>query len=306
VMAYDSFEVIDMLINETGKATNLTKKAIEYYTEHQLVSPAILENGYRDFSADDIARLKKISILRKLGLSTEEVKAVLADESADMFQKLSVQKELGIQREQAKKVVLEKLCCGKGYSEIIADLKAIEESATVTEKILDAFPGYYGRFICLHFARFLNEPVVTGEQRSAYLEIVKFLDSVPSLDFPEDLQAFLIDSTKGTTINSIKEILENTMQYMEDPERFLSENKHYLDKYVEYKQSEEYKNSQMYKIQALMKEFNKTNGYYDVFIPAMKKLSVSYTEYCRKMEIANEKLIARYPEIGKLHEEGQS
>ncbi|MHC1719777.1 MAG: MerR family transcriptional regulator [Clostridiaceae bacterium] len=291
-----------MLINEAGKATNLTKKAIEYYTEHQLVFPSILENGYRDFSADDIERLKKISIFRKLGLSTEEVKAVLADESVDMIQKLSVQKELGIQREQAKKVILEKLCCGKEYSEIIVDLKAIEESATVTEKILDAFPGYYGRFICLHFARFLNEPVVTDEQRSAYLKIVKFLDSVPSLYFPEDLQAFLLESTKGITINSIKEILENTRQSMENPEKFLSENQHYLDKYIEYKQSEEYKNSPLYKVQVLMKEFNKTSGYYDVFIPAMKKLSASYAEYYRKMETANEKLLARYPEIEKLHE----
>jgi DNA-binding transcriptional MerR regulator len=284
-MVYDRFEVIDMFINEACKETNLTKKAIEYYTEHQLVFPAFLENGYRDFSTDDIARLKKISIFRKIGLSTEEVKAVLADESIDMFQKLSVQKELGIQREQAKKTILEKLSCGKEYSDIIADLKAIEEGTTVTEKILDAFPGYYGRFICLHFARFLNEPIVTVEQRSAYLEIVRFLDSVPSLDFPEDLQNFLLESTKGFTINSIKEILENTMKSMEDPEKFLLENKHYLDKYVEYKQSEEYKNSQMYKVQALMKEFNKTSGYYEVFIPAKKKLSGSYAEYCRKWKL---------------------
>lgn len=38
-----------MLINETAKFCNLTKKAVEYYTEQGMVNPAILENGYRDF-----------------------------------------------------------------------------------------------------------------------------------------------------------------------------------------------------------------------------------------------------------------
>lgn len=42
-------EMIIMLINEVAKLCNLTKKAVEYYTEQGLISPNILENGYRDF-----------------------------------------------------------------------------------------------------------------------------------------------------------------------------------------------------------------------------------------------------------------
>ncbi|MDD2999071.1 MAG: MerR family transcriptional regulator, partial [Candidatus Riflebacteria bacterium] len=49
-----------MLIKTTSKVTDLTKKAIEYYTEQGLISPAILENGYRDFNEKDVERLKKI------------------------------------------------------------------------------------------------------------------------------------------------------------------------------------------------------------------------------------------------------
>jgi DNA-binding transcriptional MerR regulator len=289
-----------MLINETSKETNLTKKAIEYYTEQGLVFPAILQNGYRDFSADDIERLKKISVFRKLGLGIEEVKAVLADETGDALQKLSVKKELGIQREQAKKVILDKLCSGKGYTEIGVDLEAIEKSATVTEKLIDAFPGYYGRFICLHFARFLNEPIITVEQQSAYRQIIEFLDDVPTLGFPEDLQAFLIEVTKHIGTKDINEMIESTRRSIEDPEKFLSENKHSLEQYIAFKQSDEYRNSPAYKIQTLLKEFNKTSGYYDIFIPAMKRLSISYAEYCRQMELANEKFLTQYPEIRKL------
>lgn len=35
-----------MLINEVCKECNLTKKAVEYYTEQGLIQPRITENGY--------------------------------------------------------------------------------------------------------------------------------------------------------------------------------------------------------------------------------------------------------------------
>ena len=54
-------------------------------------------------------------------------------------------------------------------------------------------------------------------------------------------------------------------------------------------------------MQNVLKEFNRASGYYDVFIPAMKKLSASYAEYYRQMELANDKLLEQYPEIAKLN-----
>lgn len=268
-----------MLINEVSKITKLTKKAIEYYIEQKLVFPDILENGYRDFSKNDVELLKKISVFRKLGLSIEEIKAVLADETNNTLQKISVKKELNVQREQAKKVILDRLSCGENFSEINAELKAIEQSATVTEKLLEAFPGYYGRFICLHFARFLNEPITIAEQQSAYEEIIVFLDNVSALQFTEDLQSYLIENTKHISTDNFRYMIENTKQSMENPDKFLAENKEVLEQYLAYKQSEEYKNSPACRLQTMLKKFNNTSGYYDVFIPAMKKLSVTYAEY---------------------------
>lgn len=290
-----------MLISEASKIANLTKKAIEYYTEQKLVLPVMLDNGYRDFSENDVERLKRISVFRKLGLNTEEIKAVLADETNNTLQKISVQKELNVQKEQVKKSILDRLSCGQSYTEINAELKAIEQSATVTEKLLEAFPGYYGRFICLHFARFLDEPITTTEQQSAYSEIITFLDNVPSLNFPEELQSFLIESTKHISTENIRDMIEKTKQSIENPDKFLSENKEVLEQYLEYKHSEEFKNSPVFKIQTMLKEFNSTSGYYNVFIPAMKKLSVSYAEYHEQMEIANERLLSQYPDIAKLN-----
>lgn len=288
-----------MLIHEVSRTTGVTKKAIEYYCEQGLICPAILENGYRDFGQNEVERLGQISVLRKLGISGEEIKTVLSDESGNALQRLSVQKELSLKREQAKKTLLEQLSSGKSYAEISAELQTIETSKTITEKLLEAFPGYYGRFICLHFARFLNEPIKTEKQQAAYEKILAFLDNLPPLDLPEDLLEYLSESTRQIGTQQINTMIQSTQKSIENPDEFLSENKEFLEQYLAYKQSEEYQNSPAYKMMALLKTFNSTSGYYDVFLPALKELSSSYAQYYRQLEIANETILSRYPEIEK-------
>lgn len=51
-----------MLINAVCKECSVTKKAVEYYIEQGLISPIVQENGYREFSEEDVRQLKKISI----------------------------------------------------------------------------------------------------------------------------------------------------------------------------------------------------------------------------------------------------
>lgn len=288
-----------MLIHEVSRTTGVTKKAIEYYCEQGLICPAILENGYRDFGQNEVERLGQISVLRKLGISGEEIKTVLSDESGDALQRLSVQKELSLKREQAKKTLLEQLSSGKSYAEISAELQTIETSKTITEKLLEAFPGYYGRFICLHFARFLNEPIKTEKQQAAYERILSFLDNLPPLNLPEDLLEYLSENTRQIGTQQINTMIQSTQKSIENPDEFLSENKEFLEQYLAYKQSEEYQNSPAYKMMALLKTFNSTSGYYDVFLPALKELSSSYAQYYRQLEIANETILSRYPEIEK-------
>ena len=290
-----------MLISEVSKATNLTKKAIEYYINQGLGFPEILENGYKYFNENDVEHLKKISVFRKIGLGTDDIKAILADEKGEVLQKIAVQKELCVQREKAKQAILDQLSIGKSFAEIETTLNAIEQNQTVTDKLLEAFPGFYGRFICLHFARFLNEPISPPQQQAAYKAIIEFLDEVPALTFPKDLQDFLLENTRHISAENIGEMNEQTKRSVENPEQFLSENREMLTWYLEYKKSDEYKNSPACKIHEMLKEFNNTSGYYEVFIPAMKKLSDSYAKYCQQLEIANEKLLSEYPEIAKIN-----
>ena len=57
-----------MLINEVCKECNLTKKAVEYYTEQGLIQPRITENGYRQFSETDDPFLVEKLLREKEGI----------------------------------------------------------------------------------------------------------------------------------------------------------------------------------------------------------------------------------------------
>ena len=70
-----------MLINEVCRECNLTKKAVEYYTEQGLIRPDITENGYRRFSDADVLKLRRIAVLRGLGFSVPEIRTSLDDDS---------------------------------------------------------------------------------------------------------------------------------------------------------------------------------------------------------------------------------
>lgn len=279
-----------MLMNEIKEKTGLTKKAIEYYTEKGLVVPEILENGYRNYSREDAEILKKTAVLRKLDLGVEEIRRILSGSSDAALQAAEVKKELTIQREQIKREILNELGKGKSYEEIRQKLSVLEQSKTIAERLLEAFPGYYGRYICLHFANFLNEPIETESQQNAYERILAFLDNAPMLELPEDLKEYVAESTKNIGVEQINGIIANNRKAVENPDAFLAENKEFLGWYLEYKQSEEYKNSPAYRLTELMKEWNQESGYYDIFIPALKELSSSYAEYCRKLENANDAL----------------
>ncbi len=285
-----------MIMHEVCEVTGLTRKAIEYYAMQNLISPSVLENGYRYFGDADVERLKKVSVLRKLGIGTDGIRTVLEDGTGEALRSLSLKAELSLEREQAKKKILDELGSGKSYSDVREDLKAIEDRATITEKLLEAFPGYYGRFICLHFGRFLDEPIVTDKQINAYGRILAFLDRVPPFDLPKDLKEYLSENTKHMGTFEINEMIANVKSSVENPEAFLEEHKEMLEQYFLYRESDEYKRSSAYRIRSLLMEFNKTGGYYDEFIPAMKDISPSYAVYCKQLEAANEKILAAYPE----------
>lgn len=68
-----------MTIKEVEEQLDLPRATIRFYEKEQLVVPQRGKNAYREYSEDDIAALKKIIILRKLGFSVSEIKDFLEE-----------------------------------------------------------------------------------------------------------------------------------------------------------------------------------------------------------------------------------
>lgn len=283
-----------MLINEVCKECKLTKKAIEYYEEQRLVQPQVLENGYRDFSDSEINRLKKIAILRKLGLSVADIQMVLNDKNKTALFNVSTKKALELETMKAKQELAEKLAQSQDWEYTRLQLEAIEQKQTISERLLNVFPGYYGKYANLHFGLYLNEPIITKEQQEAFDTVISFLDSA-DLKIPVDLQEYLDEVTKKFDASFAANISDTVDKAVENPEKYIADNQEILEQYMAFKQSDEYKNSPAYKIQELYAAFNQESGYNDIFIPAMKKLSQSYRDYHEALQRANEVFIEKYP-----------
>lgn len=66
-----------MKIKQVEELVGITSKNIRFYENQGLLTPERAENGYREYHEQNIETLKKIKLLRKLGISVEEIRSVL-------------------------------------------------------------------------------------------------------------------------------------------------------------------------------------------------------------------------------------
>lgn len=67
-----------MIVGQAAKQSGLPAKTLRYYEEIGLVEPQRLENGYRDYDDDDLARLRFLGRARSLGFSIEDCRNLLS------------------------------------------------------------------------------------------------------------------------------------------------------------------------------------------------------------------------------------
>ena len=68
-----------MKINEVESQVGITKKNIRFYEDQGLLCPRRnSENGYRDYGEGDVAVLRQIKLMRKLGVPLEEIRRMQA------------------------------------------------------------------------------------------------------------------------------------------------------------------------------------------------------------------------------------
>lgn len=294
-----------MLIKDVCKECSLTKKAIEYYEKQGLVYPEIGENNYRNYSGNDIAILKEISTLRKLGLNISHIKDILVSKNKRVtLSKYKYLMELEMQKSIAQYKSLEYLInsydIDKGIEYIDSN---INDFFTIKEKLVQAFPGTYGMYLSIHFGQFLNEKIDSENKQLAYSNIVNFLDNIDNINMSTELEEYLEDCFVVMEKADMEKMNNTMINAVDDVEGYIASNRGVLEEYIKMRTSDEYKSTLAYKMQQLLLNFQQSSGYYDVFIQNLKILSNSYCEYTEKLQQANKVFIEKYPRIAELYNE---
>ena len=143
-------------INEAEKLTGIPRASIRYYESEGLVSPARAPNGYRVYSDDDVERLKKILLLRSLGISIEDIRRCDGDPeafSAVLRRRLKeIENEKGVIAHE-KAVIEELIDSGMKYGDLCAD--SVPEPV---EEKLPPRPGVLRRY----FARWTDSLIYSS------------------------------------------------------------------------------------------------------------------------------------------------
>lgn len=63
-----------MKIQDVEKILNIPRANIRFYEKEGLISPERKQNGYREYSKDDLIQLKRIIVFRKIGVSINDIK----------------------------------------------------------------------------------------------------------------------------------------------------------------------------------------------------------------------------------------
>lgn len=278
-----------MLRNEVQAKTNLSRKAIEYYEEKGLVHPKKLENGYRDYSDGDVEVLKKISLLRNLGLSISEI-ALYLDSKEEVLASILRRKEHELDICEKRKNVLNLIVKGESIDLINEELAVIDAQETIYDKLIRIFPGYFGQLIFSSYKIFLNESLNKDEE-AAFNEYIKFLDSLPNFELSKEEKDYIEAISSSFDMKTLDDVNKGKLIAIENSKIWLEENKDYIKAYKEYKNTDEYKNSLIKLIEDKLKKFMQENNYYEKAIPLIRKFSKSYNAYYEKLLKANEEYL---------------
>lgn len=278
-----------MLRNEVQEKVTLSRKAIEYYEEKGLIHPKKLENGYRDYSDEDIEVLKKISLLRNLGLNISEI-ALSLDSKEEALASILRRKEHELEICEKRKNVLKLIVKGESVDLINEELAIIEAQETIYDKLIRIFPGYFGQLFFSSYKIFLNESLNKDEE-AAFNEYIKFLDSIPNFDLSKEEKDYIETISSSFDMKTLDDVNEEKLIAIENAETWLEDHKDYIEAYKEYKNSDDYQNSLMKSVQDKLKKFMQENNYYGKAIPLIRKFSKSYDAYYEKLLKANEEYL---------------
>ncbi len=269
-----------MKIQEAARAAGLTRKAVLYYEAQGLITPRVEENGYRDYDAETIQRLRHVSILRQCGLGVDGIRAALDGEELTTCARRQRQ---ALAQAQERLNVLDALARTGDWETASRQLALLEQKQSVLARMEVCLSGYFGRYLRAHFGPFLQGRVETSDQLEAFETIVAFWDSV---DLPPALQAMLETLNDGPDADALSQEMRAAM---EDIDAFCRRHREALEMYEAYRQTDAFRQTRALK--AALEDWQRQSGYYDVFLPAMERLSPAYAEYREKLRSADSRFL---------------
>lgn len=193
-----------MRINEVMKETRLTKKAIYYYESEGLIRPAKdPSNNYRKYTEDDVRKLIKINILRRLGVPIKPI-AEIINQSISL--KDILREQLIYTNVKINELILNKIIINELIVKDISDNDFSNDTLVNFDHRLDeitndfgnlgkelerVFPGSMGKFLAIFYHNYLNAPLDTEEKINAWNELLRKLDDVKEIEFPEDIRKLI-------------------------------------------------------------------------------------------------------------------
>ena len=94
-----------MKINEVVKLTGVSARTLQYYDEIGLLIPKKLDNGYRDYTDENLEKLQKILFYRFLKFKLNDIKELLK-EDVDNLKILEQQRELIVKEKEKFEIIL--------------------------------------------------------------------------------------------------------------------------------------------------------------------------------------------------------
>lgn len=151
----------------------------------------------------------------------------------------------------------------------------------------DSFPGYFGQYLALHFAPYLAEPIQTQDQQEAFDTLVAFLDGV-DFTLPAELQPFMASLSSEIDLGLLEKMSDAIAQAVKAPTDYLETHGDELRAYLDLQRSDAFKSSPAWRLRLHFETFCRQEGYQDIFIPAMRRLSPAYDAYQQALRAADQ------------------
>lgn len=272
-----------MLLNEIVKEVGMTKRAIKYYEEKGLLTVNKDNNGYRNYSKQDVDTLKKISVYRKLGIGIKDIQKLLKTDNKSIL--------LHIYQEKLQNHVLQNSEL-KALKQFIDDGNAdkaneLLDYQTVENAIESLLPGKeWANYFKSHFKPFLNIKLITPEQKQALQNILEYCDKT-TLKIPFMMQ---IGMKIANTVSQESKSADEMIAYYRD----MNENEYNKLKERVYAgvkmKTGIMKYHPSFIAQRKMQKELQNKGYNDIFLPNLMVLSPKYAEYKKSLDALNNRI----------------